>query len=301
MKQILVLILGVIAGFFAFEAFASARPVPARKIAAARNAPASPGTAEEPEPSVPAPAIPESNDPAVFLARARPASTRPMAFYFSRPTSLYGNLVPPEIRNNIYKSDRAPLRNDPEFMAKLCARVVEGLENDLDPIRRLLGWDTVKSNAVVGIATEQLLESIMTPVPNDQLRAAMIAYSEASAPMLAKVLSPEELEAFAELLAGPIGFAADFRGLTETFASRGLTPLTREQFQAMLALRVQYGVDEQPYRVRRFEPSPTLESLDPGQRTYLENLQRWTNAQTIVNLLHTAKVRDPEVWEIWPE
>ena len=40
--------------------------------------------------------------------------------------------------------------------------------------------------------------------------------------------------------------------------------------------------------------------MNPQQRAYFSNVDRWTRASLLIRELNFIRVRDPEVWEIWP-
>jgi hypothetical protein len=304
MKRILALLLGVIAGFLAFETLTAPRDfVGGSAPTAATVEPAKTDTDSTSAVAV-APAettVPTAPSQAPSPAAARAARERPGVFYFTPPSGFYGTAVPSSLSKKLYQPDRPALRTDPEFMAGFREFVRTGLEKDLQALRYLVRLEAGRFGQLLEIAADQVVDRHLMPKLD---RAASLEITRqlslANSRKLATVLDPSELEALAEI-APPMGLPWIFRQSIEAFAIRGLPLPTLEQLDALLAPTVYRESDGQWYRVRGFDPGSAPESMNPQQRAYLANVQRWTQARFVVTNLHNTKVRDPEVWEIWPD
>jgi hypothetical protein len=301
MKQILVFVLGLLLGFLGLETFsASTDSLPRSRMVITTAKPAETnGTITDPETEV-IPATDAKPATRSFTA-ARPASEKPGVFFFTAPTNLYGTPEARAITQRLQAaSSREMLRTDAELMAAFRRLARAGLEKDLQTLLYLTRLDPVKFSQVIDIAADQFIEqSLMPPAKGADFTARRQQLSTVNATKLAAVLSPDELETwagFSRLTANGI-----FRASIEAFATRGLPQPTRGQLDALTAPRPMGDANGQMYLSRSFNPAAAPESLNPQQRDYLANVARWNRAQLIITNLHATKVRDPEVWEIWPE
>lgn len=301
MKKLLAFVLGVLVGFIGLETIGfrmagtlPSSPSPAAVPAAVDQAVPASGDASE----LRATEIPSA--PSAGSSGVRTASQKPGAFLFTASTGLYGASAPPEVRLLRETSDRSKLRADAAYLARLRSVFRAALESDLQALRYWTRFDRAKFNQVVEIAADLMLErNLQPPLRGSAILARQIEWSHESAGRLAAVLSPEELETIAEW--GPLfgGFGV-FRSAVEAFAIRGLPLPTREQLEELTAPRSFRGADGALYPSRTFNPAATPQSMNPQQRAYLSNVDRWTRASLLIRELNFIRVRDPEVWEIWP-
>jgi hypothetical protein len=302
MKKVLAFLVGVMAGFLGLEVLQAPREfVPAaRADSPARTVAAKTGEATAPPAAVAPSPVGSPKDAAATAVAVQPASEMPRVFFFPPPFRLYGSSLPADLRERLQIKDRSVLLEDAAFMARYREISRPAVELDLLARQWLLQLDPAKFSQIVELATEQAMTWYLRPGfgREDSLAKQALASRE-NAAKLAAILSPDELEAWAQV--SSVNASSDFRSLIEAFASRGLPLPTREQLAALVRPGTQAMPDGQIYRTRHLDLGAAPESLNPQQRTYLINAARWSRASLLVGNLNSAKVRDPEVWEIWPE
>lgn len=303
MKKLLLFILGLLVGFLGTETLSHPSPSPVHEP---KGAPANPpldaganlGVAEATD----APAITAVEATPTKAANILPAVLIPGRFVLLQLEGIqYEAFLIMELQQRPKGTDRIALRADAAFMAKFRENVSRIIDHDLQAERFLLQLDQGRFNQVVGIVTDQVIERTFWPRTNDRtmIDTRRLRYSDETAAKLATVLTPEELEKWAGI--GPYNAAAIFRQSVEAFAIRGLPIPTSEQIAALLGEGVARMPDGTTYHTLRFDPAAAPESMSSQQRAYLDQTRRWGNARLIVDTLNRTKVRDPDVWEIWPE
>lgn len=303
MKKLLLFIIGLLVGFLGTETLSHPRPTPVHepKSAPANRPPdagANVGVAETTDAS----AITAVEASPTKGANILPAALIPGQFVLLQQQGIqYEALLFMELGQRPPGTDGAALRADAAFMAKFRENVRQLIDRDLQAERFLLRLDQGRFNQVVGLVTDQVIERIFWSRTNDRtvIDARRLRYSDETAAKLATVLTPDELEKWAGI--GPYNAAAIFRQSVEAFAIHGLPIPTSDQIDALLGAGVVSMPDGRTYRTLRFDPAAAPESMSSQQRAYLDQARRWGNARLIVDTLNRTRVRDPEVWEIWPD
>jgi len=287
MKAIL-LILGVVFGFLVADWILHPRGESGRLTQAASTA----STVEQ-EGAAAAPASEAVPEPATTtedrLARARPAFEKPSVFW----TLASGYSFSPESR---IEKEFPGWREDSEIRAIMLAEVRRQNSPGIAALQYLVPLTETEAQQLSGIAEEEFIFLLSTSGSlGDRIRLA----SDHARQLLEETFDRERLERISEFL--PTSMAKAQFAIDE-FVNRGLPPLTPAQIDIVFGTSASGGADGRIFRERQLTfPLRIPDDATAAQRNFLETYSEQRLSGAIAISLTTAKVRDPEVFDIWPE